>query len=137
MRDESGNPYNPFCWIAGHPTIGEGTWIGPFTMIDALGGLTIGAGVNISSGAQIVTHSTVGRCVSEGRRPIEKRPTVIEDHVFVGTNAVILMGCRVGHHSVIAAGAVVLEGTVIPPRSLVAGVPARVVRSLDETEEAA
>ena len=35
------NPYNPFCWIAGNPSIGEGTWIGAFTLIDGLGGLKI------------------------------------------------------------------------------------------------
>ncbi len=54
----------------------------------------------------------------------------MEDFVFVGTNAVILMGCHVGHHSIIAAGAVVLEDTKIPPYSLVAGIPAKVIKSL-------
>jgi carbonic anhydrase/acetyltransferase-like protein (isoleucine patch superfamily) len=45
------------------------------------------------------------------------------------------MGARIGHHSVIGAGAVVLEDTVIPPYSLMVGVPARVVRTLrDEIE---
>lgn len=125
------NPYNPHCWITGTPAIGEGCWIGAFTLIDGQGGLTIGKGCDISSGAQILTHSTAKRCVSERRVAIERKPTVIEDHVFVGTNAVILMGCRIGHHSIVAAGAVVLEDTVIPPYSLVAGVPARVVKRLD------
>ena len=50
--------------------------------------------------------------------------------MFIGTNAVILMGCHVGHHSVIAAGCVLLEDTRIPPYSLVAGVPGRIVRDL-------
>jgi acetyltransferase-like isoleucine patch superfamily enzyme len=131
------NPYNPHCWITGQPSIGEGTWIGAFTLIDGQGGLTIGRGCDISSGAQILTHSTVRRCLSQRRYPrVDRRPTVLEDHVFVGTNAVILMGSYIGHHSVVAAGAVVREGTVVPPYSLVAGVPARVVRSLkDEVEE--
>jgi acetyltransferase-like isoleucine patch superfamily enzyme len=125
------NPYNPHCWITGKPEIGEGTWIGAFCLVDGLGGLKIGQGCDISSGAQILSHSTVRRCLTERRlNQIDYMPTVIEDHVFVGTNAVILMGCHIGHHSVIAAGAVVLEGTRIPPLSLAAGVPARVVRSL-------
>jgi acetyltransferase-like isoleucine patch superfamily enzyme len=127
------NRYNPHCWITGRPEIGEGTWIGAFTLIDGQGGLRIGRGCDISSGAQILTHSTVRRCVSERRyQQVDRRPTVVEDHVFVGTNAVILMGAHVGHHSVIAAGAVVLEGAVIPPYSLVAGVPGRVVRDIRE-----
>ncbi|MEI2708095.1 MAG: ribosome recycling factor, partial [Chitinophagaceae bacterium] len=54
-------------WVVGEPTVGEGTWIGAFTLIDGSGGLTIGAGCDISSGAQIYTHSSAKRCVS-GRR---------------------------------------------------------------------
>ena len=131
------NPYNPHCWITGKPEIGEGTWIGAFTLIDGLGGLTIGRKCDISSGVQILSHSTVRRCLTEHRwNQIDYRATVIEDHVFVGTNAVILMGCYIGHHSVIAAGAVVLEGTRIPPYSLAAGVPARIVRSLESEIDA-
>jgi len=126
------NRYNPHAWITGTPQIGDGTWIGAFTLIDGLGGLTIGRGCDISSGVQILTHSTARRCVSERRAPIEHRPTVLEDHVFVGTHAVILMGCHIGHHSIVAAGAVVLENTVVPPYSLVAGVPARVVKNIQE-----
>ncbi len=41
------------------------------------------------------------------------------------------MGAKIGHHSIIAAGAVVLEGMEVPPYSLVAGVPARIVRSVE------
>jgi len=125
------NPYNPFAWIAGNPEIGEGTWIGAFTLIDGLGGLKIGKGCNISSGAQIISHSTARRCVTERRFPdIDYQRTEVGDFVFVGANAVILMGTKIGDHSIVAAGAVVRENTVVPPYSLVAGVPARVVRDL-------
>ena len=125
------NPYNPHCWVAGEPEIGEGTWISAFTLIDGLGGLKIGRGCNISSGAQILSHSTVRRCVTERRYPaVDKKPTELGDFVFVGANAVVQMGAKVGHHSVIGAGAIVLEDAVIPPYSLAVGVPARVVRDL-------
>jgi acetyltransferase-like isoleucine patch superfamily enzyme len=125
------NRFNAHCWVTGSPAVGEGTWIGAFTLIDGQGGLSIGCGCNISSGAQILTHSTVRRCLTERKyNRVDCKPTVLEDYVFVGTNAVILMGCHIGHHSVVAAGAVVLEDTVIPPYSLVAGVPARVIRDL-------
>jgi acetyltransferase-like isoleucine patch superfamily enzyme len=131
------NPYNPFCWIAGEPEIGAGCWIGAFTLIDGLGGLKIGHGCDISSGVQILSHSTARRCVTERIHPvIDKRPTEIGDHVFLGSNAVVLMGAKVGHHSIIGAGAVVREGMEIPPYSLVVGVPARIVRSIrDEVEQ--
>ena len=47
------NPYNAHSWVVGEPVIGEGVWIGAFCVIDGSGGLTIGAGCNISSGAQL------------------------------------------------------------------------------------
>ena len=104
------NPYNPHCWITGKPDVGEGTWIGAFSLIDGLGGLKIGRYCDIASGSQILSHSTVRRCLTERRwNEIDYMPTTIEDHVFVGAHAVILMGCHIGHHSVIAAGAVYLR----------------------------
>jgi acetyltransferase-like isoleucine patch superfamily enzyme len=117
------NPYNSHAWIAGAPEIGEGTWIGAFTVIDGSGGLTIGAGCDISCGAQIYTHSTVRRCVS-GRtfNEVERRPTRIGDRVFVGANAVIMMGVTVGDGAVVGAGAVVTRD--VPAYTVVAGVPA-------------
>jgi acetyltransferase-like isoleucine patch superfamily enzyme len=127
------NPYNEACWVVGNPKIGAGTWIGAFTLVDGQGGLTIGRGCNISCGAQILTHSTVRRCISErSYDKVDRAETTIEDFVFIGSNAVVLMGSHIGHHSVIAAGAVVLEHSVIAPYSLWAGVPARFVRSLEE-----
>lgn len=131
------NKYNPHAWIINDPEIGEGTWIGAFSVIDGIGGLKIGKGCDISCGVHIITHSTVKRCVTEKRyNDIEKAETIIEDHVFIGEHATILKGVYIGHHSVIAAGAVVKENTKIPPHSLVAGVPARIVRNIkDEIEE--
>lgn len=118
------NPYNPHAWVVGDPQIGEGTWIGAFTVIDGSGGLTIGAGCDISSGAQIYTHSSVRRCVSGRAFPtVERAPVRIGDHVFVGAGAVVNMGVTIGDHSVVAAGAVVTRD--VPPYTVVAGVPAR------------
>jgi acetyltransferase-like isoleucine patch superfamily enzyme len=119
------NPYNPLCWIVGTPEIGSGCWIGAFTLIDGSGGLRIGQGCDISSGAQILTHSSMRRCISERRIPaVDRAATEIGDHCFIGSNAVVLMGARIGHHSVVAAGAVVKEHSVFAPYSLIAGVPA-------------
>ncbi|MBX3228442.1 MAG: acyltransferase [Labilithrix sp.] len=122
------NPKNRHALFVGAPAIGEGTWIGPFTVIDGSGGLTIGKGCDISAGAQIYTHSTVARCVSERRHAeVDRRSTEIGDFVHIGANATILMGAKIGHHSVIAAGAVVREGAEVPPYSVVVGVPGRVL----------
>jgi acetyltransferase-like isoleucine patch superfamily enzyme len=118
------NPYHPLAWISGDPEIGAGTWIGAFTVVDGSGGLRIGAGCDVSAGAQIYTHNTVRRCVS-GRAfaDVERAPTWIGDHVFLGAGAVVLMGVRIGDRAVIGAGAVVTAD--IPEATIVAGVPAR------------
>ncbi|MBU1702388.1 MAG: gamma carbonic anhydrase family protein [Candidatus Eisenbacteria bacterium] len=58
----------------------------------------------------------------------------IEDGCFVGIGARILDGAQIGRESLVAAGAVVTPNMIIPPRSLVLGVPARVKRSLEEKE---
>jgi acetyltransferase-like isoleucine patch superfamily enzyme len=137
MESLPANPYNPHAWITGTPEIGEDVWIGAFTLIDGLGGLKIGRGCNVSSGAQILSHTTVKRCLTGRKYPkVDYKPTEIGEYVFVGTHATIQMGCRIGHHSVIAAGAVLLEDTVVPPYSLVAGVPARVVRNIEAEVDA-
>jgi carbonic anhydrase/acetyltransferase-like protein (isoleucine patch superfamily) len=61
---------------------------------------------------------------------------VVESHCLIGMRATILNNARIGEHSIVAAGALVTEGTVIPPRSLVMGMPAKVKRALDDKEVA-
>lgn len=121
------NPFNPHAWIVGSPEIGDGCWIGAFTVIDGSGGLLIGQGCDISAGVQIYTHSTVRRVLTEGRAEIERAPTTIGDHVHIGAGAIVLMGSTVGHHVVIAAGAVVSQFSTIPDYSVVVGVPGRTI----------
>jgi len=119
------NPYNAHCWMVGQPEIGDGCWVGAFTVLDGSGGLRIGRGCDISSGAQIVTHSSARRTVTErAYEHVDRAPVEIGDYCFIGSGAVILMGSTIGHHSIVAAGAVVTEGSVFEPYSMIAGVPA-------------
>jgi carbonic anhydrase/acetyltransferase-like protein (isoleucine patch superfamily) len=57
----------------------------------------------------------------------------LSNNVLIGMNATILNHVQIGEFSIIGAGAVVSEGTVIPPYSLVLGVPGKVVKTLDES----
>jgi carbonic anhydrase/acetyltransferase-like protein (isoleucine patch superfamily) len=62
--------------------------------------------------------------------------TTIEDRVLIGMGAVLLNGVHVGHDSIVAAGTLITEGTVIPPRSLVMGRPGKVKRTLSDEDVA-
>lgn len=98
--------------------IGEGTMIDMNAVVGGRG--MIGRNCHIGAGAVIAG-------VIE---PPSAKPVVIEDDVLVGANAVILEGVRVGRGSVVAAGAIVVED--VPENVVVAGVPARVLKQLDE-----
>ncbi len=121
------NRFNPHAWILGDPEIGDDVWIGAFTVVDGSGGLTIGHGCDISAGAQIYSHSTVERCVSDRALPLRRAATRIGRNVHIGAGAIVLMGADIGDHSIVGAGAVVKEGTIAPPYSVLVGVPARII----------
>ncbi len=69
---------------------------------------------------------------SQGRG-FTTEPIIVKDEVWIGSSAVILQGVTIGRGAVVAAGAVVNRD--MPPRTLVGGVPARVLRSLDPDSE--
>ncbi|MGC9771393.1 2,3,4,5-tetrahydropyridine-2,6-dicarboxylate N-acetyltransferase [Fervidobacterium islandicum] len=101
-------------------------------------GAVIGEGTMVDMNAVIGARARIGRYCHIGAgavvagvvEPPSANPVVIEDHVLVGANAVILEGVRVGHHAVVAAGAVVVND--VEPYTVVAGVPAKKVKKVDE-----
>lgn len=104
--------------------INIGAHIGSKTMIDM--NAVIGGRAFIGKNC----HIGAGAVISGVIEPPSAVPVTIEDDVLVGANAVILEGINVGKGSVVAAGAVVIEN--VPPYHVVAGVPARVVKKVDE-----
>jgi carbonic anhydrase/acetyltransferase-like protein (isoleucine patch superfamily) len=124
--------------LTGDITLGAdvGIWFGCVVRGDDAP-LTIGARTNVQdltmihadTGVPNVIGSevTIGhRCVLHGAR--------VGDRCLIGMGAILLGGSVIGDESLIAAGSVVKEKFEVPPRSLVAGVPARIVRPLTDAE---
>ncbi|MDP9040129.1 MAG: gamma carbonic anhydrase family protein [Acidobacteriota bacterium] len=80
-------------------------------------------------GMRLLYPVTIGDWVTIGHNATVHGCT-LEDAVLVGIGATILNDARIGEGSIVAAGAVIPEHTVVPPNSLVAGVPGRVRRTL-------
>lgn len=100
-------------------------------------GAVVGEGTMIDMGAVLGGRATVGKNCHVGAgavlagviEPASATPVVVEDNVLIGANAVVIEGCRVGHDAVVAAGAVVVED--VAPNTVVAGCPARVIKTKD------
>ena len=99
--------------------------------------IEIGFGSNIQDGVTVHVDPEfpvcIGTGVTVGHNAVLHGCTV-EDHSLIGMGAVVLNGAVIGGGSLVAAGAVIPQGMVVPPRSLVAGVPGRVVRELSQAE---
>ena len=112
----------------GDVVIGDHTRIGLHNTI--IGPVEIGNNVNLAQG---ITVTALNHNFSDTNKRIDEQgvstnPVTIEDDVWVGANAVILPGVTIGEHCVVAAGAIVTKD--VPPHSLVAGVPAKVIKKI-------
>jgi carbonic anhydrase/acetyltransferase-like protein (isoleucine patch superfamily) len=135
---------DPSVWVApGASIVGEVTlgarssvWF-QATLRGDLAPITVGEESNIQDGCVLHVEKDgpvrLGSRVTLGHGAIV-HGAVVEDEVLVAMKAVVLSGCHVGSRTVVGAGAVLPEGTRVPPGSLVLGVPGRVVRPLREDE---
>lgn len=115
--------------------IGADSLIGEYNVIRGQGGVRIGDRVYTSPHTQVIAVNHVFD--DPGRPFIEQGITaegiVVEDDVWIGSGAILTDGVRVGKGAVVAAGAVVVDG--VEPHTVVAGVPARVVRKIEGSGE--
>ncbi len=114
--------------------IGENCLIGEYSVIRGQGGIKIGDRVYTSPMTQIIAvdhvfHNPAEPFINQG---ITAQGIVIDDDVWIGAAAVITDGVHIGKGSVIAAGAVVTKD--IPPHSVAAGVPAKIIREITGDE---
>ena len=115
--------------VIGDVTVGANTWIGPWVMLDASGGLSIGSNCSISAGVQIYTHDSVKWATSGGAQSIETAPTSIGNCCYVGPNVIIAKGISIGDSCIIGANSIVLSD--LPSGVKAFGSPCRVVGSSD------
>jgi len=109
--------------------IGRGTWIGQAAFLHAAGGLWVGADVGIGLHVCILTssHDEPGRDLPIMSGSLKFSPVRLEDGCDLGIGSILLPGVTVGRGAQVGAGAVVTDD--VPPFAVVAGNPARVLRS--------
>jgi carbonic anhydrase/acetyltransferase-like protein (isoleucine patch superfamily) len=133
-------------WIAANATVVGDVTLGPRTSVfygavlrGDIARIVVGEGTNIQDNA--IVHladdgdAVIGAWCTIGHAAIV-HACMIEDECLIGMGATVLDRARIGARSIVGANALVKEGFICPPGSLVIGVPAKVVRSLTPEEQA-
>lgn len=132
---------SPSATLIGDVEVGAGSSIWENAVLRGdMGRIRVGRHSSVQDNCTIHTdidgQCVVGDFVTVGHNAVIHGSTV-HDYVIVGMNSTLLEGSEVGPNSVVAAGSVVLEGEKTPPKVLLAGVPAKPVRNLDDSDLAA
>ncbi len=129
---------HPAAHVLGDVTLGAHASVWPTAVLRGDSApIVVGENSNVQDGAVLHVDRgvpcTVGKRVAIGHRAVVHGATVHDD-CLIGMGAIVLNGVVVGSGSIVGAGAVCTEGMIIPPNSLVVGVPARVVRETTTKE---
>lgn len=118
------NIFHPLVHIWGNPEIGEGSFVGFYSEINAnKGKVVIGKNCDIASFVAINCADSHLRTIGI-KEDIDRSTIVLEDNVFVGSHSFIGGNTHIGRNSVVAAGTILINGGEIPPFSLIIGNPA-------------
>lgn len=108
--------------------IGNDCHLGPQVLLDIAAPIRLGNRVTLSMRTMILTHMNAGNCNSEAAVSAKKKlGVIIEDDVYIGAGTVILPGVTIGKGALIGAASVVTRN--VPPNSVMAGVPAKCMRT--------
>jgi carbonic anhydrase/acetyltransferase-like protein (isoleucine patch superfamily) len=129
---------HPAAHVMGDVTLGAGASVWPTSVLRGdTAAIVVGEDSNVQDGTIVHVDRglpcTIGDRVAIGHRAIVHGAT-IEDDCLIGMGAIVLNRVVVGRGSIVGAGAVCTEGMIIPPKSLVVGVPGRVIRETTEAE---
>ncbi|HTS21242.1 MAG TPA: phenylacetic acid degradation protein PaaY [Casimicrobiaceae bacterium] len=129
---------HPSAVLIGDVLVGPGCYVGPTASLRGdFGRLELRAGANVQDGCVLHGFPGTDTIVEEdghiGHGAI-LHGCVVGRNALVGMNAVVNDNAAVGESAIVAAMAFVKAGMVVPPRTLVAGVPAKILRELTEQE---
>ena len=111
--------------IFGDVKVGKNTWIGPFTILDGSGGLSIGDNCSISASVQLYSHDTVQWAISGGKEKYDYAPTSIGNNCYIAPASIIAKGVSLGDGCIVGANSFVNKS--FPAGSKIAGSPAKLV----------
>ncbi len=108
--------------------VGDDTYVGPYSVLGAGGGITIGRNVTLGGFVQVLAedHAFPDRDMQINEQGVTRRGIVIEDGCWLGNSVIVVDGVRIGEGAVIGAGSVVTKN--VPAEVVAAGNPARVIR---------
>ncbi|MCX6266795.1 MAG: acyltransferase [Bacteroidetes bacterium] len=123
LRFGAGSSIYDTSFVIGEVSVGLNTWIGPFTILDGSGGLTIGNNCSISAGVQIYSHDSVNWATSGGIEAYKYAPTTIGNNCYIGPNSIISKGVSLGNGCIVGANSFVNNS--FEENSKIAGNPAK------------
>lgn len=134
---------HPTAWIAENAVIIGDVEIGPLVSIwynvvvrGDTNRITIGEKTNIQDGTVIHAETVDGPCLIGDRVTVGHNAIVhgciVEDDVLIGMGSIILSYSKIGEGSLVAAGAVIKEGQIVPPQTIMAGIPAKEIGKVTE-----
>lgn len=124
--------FPPFYTNCGkNTTVGKGVFINTGCHFQDQGGITLGDGVFLGNNVVLTTMNH--DFDPENRRTTYPAPIVVGKNVWIASNATVVPGVHIGDGAIVAAGAVVTRD--VPPNTIVAGVPARVLREIQPGEK--
>lgn len=101
--------------------------------------VTLHNNISVSTGVTFICHDTINTLINNMKKTetndlyVGFNPIIVYDNVFLGGNAILCPGVKVGPNAIVAAGAVVTKD--VPPDTIVGGVPARVIGEFDAIVE--
>ena len=126
--------------LIGDVIVGPGCYIGPFASLRGdFGRIVVGEGANVQDSCTVHAYPGADAVIEPsshvGHGAVLHGCTV-RSYALIGIGAIVLDGAEIGEDALVGAGAVVTAGMIVPPRSLVLGSPARVVKELDDETRA-